>query len=117
MAAEPKARRLSIHEGYTGNIGRAMKVATLLPATEPCHGTTQKGKRCAAKDVYENGRCKLHGGQGKSLTEKRLELRLDIARMRAAGRSKKAPGYAALVRILEAQIAQQEKERNALRTD
>jgi hypothetical protein len=39
-----------------------------------CKGTTQRGQPCQAKDVYSNGYCKHHGGEGESLTERRQAL-------------------------------------------
>ena len=47
-----------------------MSLSTLLPAGG-CKGTTKKGQPCQAKDLYENQRCRHHGGEGKLL---RLEL-------------------------------------------
>lgn len=29
-----------------------------------CAGTTLKGQPCRSVDIFENGRCKLHGGEG-----------------------------------------------------
>lgn len=40
-----------------------MRLNTL--ALGGCKGTTQKGQPCQGKDVYENGYCKHHGGEGK----------------------------------------------------
>ena len=56
-----------------------MRLRTLLPAGG-CKGTTKKGQPCQAKDLYENQRCRHHGGEGKLL---RLELLKERFRRKA----------------------------------
>lgn len=90
-----------------------MRLKTLLPAGA-CKGTTKSGAKCQSRDTFENGFCKHHNGQGKSLTARRLDLAIELAKMRASGRGRKAIYNAAKLRILEAQKAMAEKE-NALR--
>ncbi len=51
-----------------------------LLAAGGCAGKTEKGQPCKARDVYENGRCKNHGGEGKSLRERRFALMLEGVR-------------------------------------
>jgi hypothetical protein len=37
-----------------------------------CKGTTKAGKPCGAVDLFENGRCKHHGGEGQLIRVKLL---------------------------------------------
>jgi hypothetical protein len=86
-----------------------MRLKTLLPAGA-CKGTTKSGGKCQSKDTFENGFCRHHNGQGKSLTARRLDLAIELAKIRANGRGRKARYNAAKLRILEAKKAIQEKE-------
>lgn len=37
-----------------------------------CKGTTKAGKPCRSVDLFENGRCKHHGGEGQLIRVKLL---------------------------------------------
>lgn len=54
-----------------------MKLKTLLPAGG-CKGKTKKALSCQSKDVYENGYCKHHGGEGLSLVSRRQKLAVEL---------------------------------------
>jgi hypothetical protein len=54
---------------------RCMRLSTMLPAGG-CKGITKLGKPCQGKDVFSNGYCKHHGGQGESLVSRRLKLQI-----------------------------------------
>jgi hypothetical protein len=54
-----------------------MRVSVLLPAGG-CKGFTRKGQPCDAKNVFQNGYCKHHGGKGESLLDRRRTLKLQL---------------------------------------
>ena len=64
-----------------------MRLKYIFPAGA-CTGTTQKGKTCRLRDVYENFRCKHHGGEG-------MLLRVQLAKARALKKVKRARRRAA----------------------
>jgi hypothetical protein len=86
-----------------------MRLSTFLPAGG-CKGKTERGRNCQSKDVFENGYCKHHGGEGQSLTARRLDVAIELAKIRAQRRGHKGLYHAAKLRILEAQRAEQERE-------
>ena len=52
-----------------------MRLKYLFPSGA-CTGTTKKGQKCTLRDVYENMRCKHHGGEG-------MFLRVKLAKAKA----------------------------------
>lgn len=40
-----------------------MQLKSLYP-TGACKGTTKEGKKCGIRDIFQNGYCRHHGGQG-----------------------------------------------------
>lgn len=96
-----------------------MRLSFLVPGGG-CKGVTLKGQPCRAKDVYENGYCKHHGGEGQSLTDRRNLLRVELSKRKAAKFNKRMERWKkknpALRRIMEAIKARQE-EANARRTN
>src|SRR4051812_19617444 len=57
-----------------------MHLKSLYPVGA-CSGTTKEGKRCGIRDVFENGLCRHHGGEGelKRMTGAREKLKRRIA--------------------------------------
>ena len=96
-----------------------MRASTMLPAGG-CKGTTKQGRPCQAKDVFENGRCKHHGPEGKSLTQRRMIFNLERSKYKAAKFAKRMERWKKkspnLRRIMEAIKARQEEE-NARRAN
>jgi hypothetical protein len=90
-----------------------MRASTMLPAGG-CKGTTLKGRPCQGKDVFENGYCKHHGGEGKSLTQRRMIFNLERAKYKAEKFAKRMERWKKqnpnLRRIMEAIKARQEEE-------
>lgn len=54
-----------------------------------CKGITKKGTQCQALDVFENGFCKHHGGEGMSVHQYRTQLNIEKWRRRANRLSRK----------------------------
>lgn len=81
-------QRLEPVHGRRSYARAAVRVSKLLPAGG-CKGVSAKGEPCQAKNVYENGFCKFHGGEGQSLLERRQVLRAERIRKSAERMLKK----------------------------
>jgi len=75
-----------------------MRLKSLYPAGA-CSGATKEGKRCGIRDVFQNGFCRHHGGQGKLLREIYAEAKLEGKIQRAERRAKRT--QALIDRVLQ----------------
>src|SRR5438105_8510897 len=73
-----------------------MRLRSLYPAGA-CTGMTREGKRCGIRDVFENGRCHHHGGQGKLIRE---ILALEKLKRRTARTQRRARATTSIVERL-----------------
>lgn len=74
-------------------------MACTLKRTFPqgaCSGTTADGRRCGTRDVFENGRCRHHGGTGKLLRTLIKEARQQAREAAAEDRRNRWAVYAYL---------------------
>ncbi len=77
-------RRFSPHH----HMDASMRLKDLYPACA-CAGTTKKGAKCGTRDIFQNGFCRYHGGEGRLVREIRNAEKQQLKTKRLLARTKK----------------------------